>query len=99
MGDQSNDSNESQHVSDRGQDKGREDNAAQPPRTMDQGVDPASYPAAGRDDSVELEGEGRSFDPSVNAPTPRQGAGDSSANATNEGRIGPEGDPAEGRRD
>ncbi len=82
----------------RGQDKGREDNAAQPPRTMDQDVDPGSYPAARRDESVELEDEGRSFDPRVTAPTPRQGAGDGSPTAVNEGRAGPQADPVEGKR-
>ena len=38
----------------RGQDEGRQDNAAQPPRTMDQDVDPGSYPPARVDDAVEL---------------------------------------------
>jgi hypothetical protein len=54
MGEERNDSHEAQHVAERGQSKGREDNAAVPPRTMDQDVDPGSYPPARVDDAVEL---------------------------------------------
>lgn len=92
------DSNERQHVNDQAQTPGREANAAQP---LDQEqpteATPERYPSVRRDDSVEAAGEERSFDPSVNAPTPRQGAGDD-AHAVNEGRLGPEADPAEGKR-
>jgi hypothetical protein len=45
-----------------------------------------------------VEGPCRSFDPSVDAPTPRNTAADSSPTSTQEGRLGPEGDPAEGKR-
>jgi hypothetical protein len=98
MGDQRNDSNETQHVSgDR--DPGRVENAATP---LDQeqptSVTPERYPSVRQDDSIEAPAEGRSFDPSVDAPTPRQGAGDTSP-AVNQGRLGPEADPAEGKRD
>jgi len=98
MGKPSKDENQAQHVAGRGQDGGRQDNAAQPPETMDQDVDPASYPPTKRDEAVELTGEGRSFDPSVNAPTPRRGADDGGP-AEGGGRIGRDGDPAEGKRD
>jgi hypothetical protein len=47
---------------------------------------PEPYPSVRQDDSVEA-GEGRSFDPAKTAPP-----------STQEGRIGPEGDPAEGKR-
>jgi hypothetical protein len=98
MGGERNDSNESQHVADGGQTPGREANAAQPHEALGEHAEPERYPAVRRDDAVEAPGEGRSFDPNVNAPTPRQGAGDD-AHAVNEGRTGPEADPAEGKRD
>jgi hypothetical protein len=54
----------------------------------------------GREDNavqpLESPGESRSFDPSVSAPAPRQGGGD--ASEIDEGRLGPRGDPAEGKR-
>jgi hypothetical protein len=56
---------------------GREANAATP---LDQEqpteVAPERYPSVRQDDSIETPAEGRSFDPSGDAPTPRQGAGD-----------------------
>ena len=92
---------------------GREANAATPlggaPGT-DSGEGGAErYPAVRQDDAVERTGrteqvtgesaEPRSFDPAADAPNPPQGAGDTSAPvATNEGRLGPEADPVEGKR-
>lgn len=88
------------------QSEGRDDNAAQPLNASDNQRGPERYPSVRQDDAIErtgrgeqVTGEGRSFDPSADAPTPRQGAGDGSApHAANEGRIGPGGDPAEGKR-
>jgi len=78
---------------------GREANAATPlDKEQPTEAAPERYPSVRQDDSIETPGEGRSFDPSVSAPTPRQGAGDD-AQAAGEGRLGPEGDPAEGKRD
>jgi hypothetical protein len=78
--------------------EGREANAAQPLDAAPSSAGAERYPPAAKDDSVQP-GESRSFDPNVDAPTPRQGAGDGSAPAsTQEGRAGPEGDPAEGKR-
>ena len=69
---------------------GREANAAQPLDAADDNGGPERYPPAGRDDGVE-----RSFAPN---PKPRQGAGDSSTPVSvNEGRLGPGGDPVEGK--
>jgi hypothetical protein len=74
---------------------GREKNAAQPLNEADDKGGPERYPPVSKDDSVQA-GEGRSFDPGA---TPRQGAGDGSAPASRqEGNLGPEGDPAEGKR-
>jgi hypothetical protein len=81
---------------DEDQSQGRQDNAAQPVGSDKHGG-PERYPPTRRDDSIETEGERRSFDPSATAPTPRQGAGDGSV-SSNEGRVGPGGDPAEGKR-
>ncbi|HEY8573726.1 hypothetical protein [Phenylobacterium sp.] len=80
------------------QSDGRDENGAQPLNASDNKGGPERYPSVRQDDSVES-GEQRSFDPSADAPTPRQGAGDSSQpTSANEGRIGPGGDPAEGKR-
>ena len=71
---------------------GREENAARPLNADRKDGGPERYPATDRTDALQR----RSFDPSADAPTPRQGAGDGSA--TGRGRMGPAGDPAEGRR-
>ena len=80
---------------------GREENAGQPLNAApDRGV-PERYPPVDRTDAVQpagRAGEPRSFDPSADAPTPRQGAGDGSSEATPAGHMGPKGDPAEGKR-
>ena len=85
---------------------GREGNAAQSLNAADDNGGAERYPSVRQDDSVErtgrteaVTGESRSFDPSADAPTPRQGAGDSSIPpSTNEGFTGPGADPVEGKR-
>jgi len=82
----------------KGQSKGREDNAATSDYPDVSNVRPTEYPAV-RDGEETAAAEGRSFDNGAGNPAPRQGAGDSSVPpATNDGRLGPEGDPAEGKR-
>lgn len=79
--------------------EGRKENAAKPLNTAQDNAGAERYPPTGRDDSVGKAGDGgeaRSFDPSVDAPTPRQGAGDGSQ--TSQDLTGPGGDPAEGKR-
>ena len=90
---------------DRIQSGGRQENAAQPLNAAGDHGGPERYPAVDQTDAVErtgrieqVPGERRSFDPAADAPTPRQGAGDTSPEATQEGRLGPEADPAEGKR-
>lgn len=79
--------------------EGRKANAAQPLNAADDNAGAERYPPARRDDAVEGAGEARSFDPAADAPTSRQGAGDTSPPASaNEGRLGPGADPAEGKR-
>jgi len=78
----------------KGQSRGRENNAATSDFPDVSKVKPQDYPAA-RDGEEKAAVEGRSFD----NPAPRQGAGDGSVPAsTSEGRTGPQGDPAEGKR-
>ena len=73
---------------------GRQANAAQPLNAASDRGGPERYPKVDQSDAVQ--GEARSFDPSADAPTPRQGAGDGTAPG---GRhMGPGGDPAEGKR-
>jgi hypothetical protein len=72
---------------------GREANDARPLNAADNDGGPERYPSTRRDPA-----EGRSFDPRADAPTPRQGAGDGSAGARQDGFEGPQGDPSEGRR-
>jgi hypothetical protein len=72
---------------------GRKENAAQPLDAAKDNAGAQRYPPERKDDAVE---EDRSFAPAN--PEPRQGAGDSSRASTQEGRLGPEGDPAEGKR-
>jgi hypothetical protein len=81
---------------DRIQTGGREANAAQPLNAAEDHGGAERYPSVDQTDAVS--GEGRSFDPSADAPTPRQGAGDTSPAATTEARLGPAGDPVEGKR-
>ena len=79
---------------------GREANAARPlDEEQPTEATPQRYPSVRADDSVENPGEPRSFDPRAGAPTPRQGGGDTSDAAVDQGRLGPEADPAEGKRD
>ena len=74
---------------------GRDDNAAKPLNSAPDDGGPERYPSVRQDDAIEP----RSFDPSVNASTPRQGAGDTSPEAARRaGFEGPKGDPAEGKR-
>lgn len=78
---------------------GRKDNAAQPLDAAKNEAGPERYPSVRQDDAVERTGEARSFDPKALGPAPRQGAGDTSAPVSpNDGRLGPAGDPAEGKR-
>lgn len=58
--------------------------------------EPKPYPAVDRTDAVQ--GEIRSFDPAADAPTPRCGEGDPCPASMTDGRMGPGGDPAEGKR-
>lgn len=79
---------------------GREDNAARPLNASDNTRGPERYPPARQDDAIESPGTGehRSFDPRKDAPSqPPQGAGDTSP-STGSDRLGPRGDPAEGKR-
>ena len=76
---------------------GRQENAAQPLNAARDHGGAERYPTVDQSDAVQA-GEPRSFDAAADAPTPRQGAGDTSPEATQQGRLGPEADPAEGRR-
>lgn len=67
------------------QSKGREANDALPLDAAPDNAGPERYPSARKDDAVEM----KSFN-----PDPPQGAGDTSVNT---GRLGPGGDPAEGK--
>lgn len=69
---------------------GRKANAAQPLNAAEKRGGPERYPAVDQTDGVH--GESRTF-----APAPRQGAGDTAPVSTNEGRLGPGGDPVEGK--
>ena len=73
---------------------GREANAARPLNAARDRGGAERYPKVDQTDAVQA--EGRSFDSAVDAPTPRQGAGDGTA--PKEGHLGPGGDPAEGKR-
>jgi hypothetical protein len=91
---------------DRIQTAGRDRNAARPLNAADNDSGAERYPAVRQDDAVErtgrteqVTGEGRSFEPGADAPTPRQGAGDTSPEVAKQQAFkGPEGDPAEGKR-
>jgi len=78
--------------------QGREANAAQPVDAAPDNRGAERYPPVRQDDAVEPPSERRSFDPATRRPAPRQGTGDSSPAAAQEGYIGPGGDPAEGKR-
>jgi hypothetical protein len=79
---------------------GRKDNAAQPLDAADNTAGAERYPPEGKDDGVGRESpEDRSFGGERANPEPRQGAGDGGPDpSVNEGRLGPGGDPAEGKR-
>ncbi len=78
------------------QTQGRQDNAAQPLNAAEAKGGAERYPPVKPDDGVEATPEDRSF--GGGNPEPRQGAGDGAASAAvNEGRLGPGGDPAEGK--
>jgi hypothetical protein len=77
------------------------ESAHDPPAAKDRGG-PERYPPVNQTDVVERSGRGeapagepRSFDPSADAPTPREGASDGSSDLRH---MGPDGDPAEGKR-
>ena len=100
---------ETERNADENQSEGRRQNAAQPLDAAPDNAGAERYPPTGKDDSVErtgrteqVAGEGRSFEGGTNStgnPQPPQGAGDGHPPpATNEGRLGPGGDPAEGKR-
>lgn len=79
--------------------EGRKKNAAQPLNAADNKGGAERYPRVRRDDSVEGDGESRSFDPRADDTAPRQGAGDGGApKSKTDGNLGPGGDPAEGKR-
>lgn len=75
---------------------GRDANAARPLNAGEDHGGPERYPPVDQTDAVQ--GEDRSFEPAADAPTPRQGAGDGSPTPVDAGRLGPQGDPAEGKR-
>jgi hypothetical protein len=78
------------------QSEGRERNAAQPLDAHKNTGGAERYPPTRKDDSIEVGTEKRGF---ASNPQPRQGAGDGGpAASTNEGRLGPGADPAEGKR-
>jgi len=80
------------------QSQGRKDNAAQPLNAAEPNAGAERYPAAGKDDGVEPEGERRTFE-GVTSPQPRQGAGDGGPGAADsEGSKGRGGAPVDGKR-
>lgn len=81
------------------QTEGRKENPALPPDATHDTQGAERYPPEGKDDSIESPAEGRSFGGEHANPEPRQGAGDGGPDpSVNEGRMGPAGDPAEGKR-
>jgi hypothetical protein len=88
------------------QTEGRKENAAQTLNASRIVGGAERYPAVRQHDAIErtgrteqVAGEGRSFDPGKDAPSqPSRGAGDTPSPGTDEGRLGPAGDPAEGKR-
>jgi hypothetical protein len=86
------------HTDDKIQSEGRKDNAAQHLNAAPDNAGAERYPATNKDDSVAPPREGRTFE-GVENPQPRQGAGDGGPDpSVNQGRMGPGGDPAEGKR-
>jgi hypothetical protein len=95
---------------DKVQTAGRKENDAQPLNAADDNGGPERYPSVRQDDAVErtgrteeVTGEGRSFDPGGDAPTPRNSGkvgpdGAPAEDARQPGFEGPQGDPAEGKR-
>jgi hypothetical protein len=81
------------------QSQGRKDNAAQHVNAAEPNAGAERYPPVSKDDGVEAPAsERRSFE-RVRNPQPRQGAGDGGPDpSVNQGRMGPQGDPAEGKR-
>ena len=81
------------------QSQGRKDNAAQHVNAAEPNAGAERYPPTSKDDGVEAPAaERRSFE-GVENPQPRQGAGDGGPDpSVNQGRLGPQGDPAEGKR-
>lgn len=88
------------------QSPGRKENDAKPLNAAPDDGGPERYPSVRQDDAVErtgraeqVTGESRSFEPPRGAPTPKQGAGDTTApQPTNAGKVGPDGKPAQGSR-
>lgn len=81
------------------QSKGRKDNAAQHVNAADPDTGAERYPPARRDDGVEAPITERRSIEGVENPQPRQGAGDTGPDpSVNQGRMGPQADPAEGKR-
>jgi hypothetical protein len=87
---------------DKMQTPGREDNAAAPAAASDKKGEPERYPTVRQDDAVEglglPEDERRSFDPAKNAPPRAPKGAEDAPVSTNNGRLGPGADPAEGKR-
>lgn len=89
---------EKHHPDDKIQSEGRKDNAAQHLNAAPDNAGAERYPPTNKDDSVSPTGERRSFE-GVENPQPRQGAGDDQPDpSVNQGHMGPDGDPAEGKR-
>lgn len=85
------------------QTEGRKDNAAQPLNQAKPNAGAERYPSVDRTDSIKG-GEGRSFEPKVRNETAPPLGDDVDdpvslpGRSPNEGRFGPAGDPAEGKR-
>lgn len=88
---------------------GRQDNAAQPLNAAERNAGSERYPSVDQHEAVErtgrsgeASGERRSFEPKIrNETAPPEDAstdGDDVPPSANEGRLGPGGDPAEGKR-
>ncbi|MFZ5718804.1 MAG: hypothetical protein ACOY5Y_04975 [Pseudomonadota bacterium] len=82
------------------QSEGRKKNAALPLNVEKENAGAERYPPARKDDSVErVESQARTFGAGGDNPKPRQGAGDGGPPPSkNDGLLGPDGDPAEGKR-
>ena len=88
----------------KGESKGREDNAATADYPDVSEVTPQAYPAVNQREAAErtgrteeVAGEGRTFDTATGNPKPRQGAGDSTPRLTETERpAGQENDPTRG---